>query len=46
MLHDPAASWIWTQAEVADDAIDRASPEVVTGFFFHLRGSADARTSD
>lgn len=46
MLHDPAASWIWTQAEVADDAVDRASPEVVTGFFFHLRGSADARTSD
>lgn len=38
MLHDPAASWIWTQAEVADGAVERATPEEVTGFFLKLKG--------
>jgi hypothetical protein len=37
MLHDPAASWIWTQAEVADGAVERATPEEVTGFFLKLK---------
>lgn len=46
MLHDPAASWIWTQAEVAGDAIDRATPEEVTAFFLRLRSSPESRTSD
>jgi hypothetical protein len=42
MLHDPAATWIWTQTEVADGAVDRATPEEVTGFFLRLRGAAAA----
>jgi hypothetical protein len=46
MLHDPAASWIWSRAELADNAIDRATPEEVTGFFLRLRDSAEARASD
>ncbi len=46
MLHDPAASWIWSRADLADNAIDRATPEEVTGFFLRLRDSAEARTSD
>ena len=46
MLHDPATSWIWSRADLADNAIDRATPEEVTGFFLRLRGSAEARTSD
>lgn len=37
MLHDPAATWIWTQKEVADGAIDRATPAEVTGFLLRLR---------
>ncbi|WP_223421562.1 BLUF domain-containing protein [Tateyamaria pelophila] len=27
MLHDPEKSWIWTSEEIADGALDRASPE-------------------
>jgi hypothetical protein len=42
MLHDPAATWIWTQTEVADGAVDRATPEEVTGFFLRLSGAAAA----
>lgn len=42
MLHDPAATWIWTQDEVAGDAIDRATPEEITGFFTRLRALQDA----
>lgn len=38
MLHDPAATWIWTQAQVTDGATERATPEEVTGFFLRLRG--------
>jgi hypothetical protein len=37
MLHDPAASWIWSQEEVADGAARRATPAEVTSFFFRLR---------
>jgi hypothetical protein len=37
MLHDPAATWIWTQREVADGAVKRTTPEEVTGFFLRLR---------
>lgn len=43
MLHDPATSWIWSQQEVADDAIDRATPEEVTGFFLRLRDQMRAQ---
>ena len=37
MLHDPAASWIWSQEEVADGAAKRATPEEITSFFLRLR---------
>ena len=43
MLDDPAASWIWTRQEVADDAIERATPEEVTGFFLRLRDEMNAQ---
>ena len=36
MLHDPAASWIWSQDEVASGAVERATPEEVIGFFTRL----------
>ena len=38
MLHDPAASWIWSQDEVAGGAVERATPEEITAFFMRLRG--------
>jgi hypothetical protein len=37
MLHDPAASWIWSQDAVADGAVERASPAEITAFFTELR---------
>ncbi len=36
MLHDPAATWIWSQKEVSDGAVERATPEEVTAFFMQL----------
>jgi len=33
MLHDPAATWIWSAEDVAKGAIGRASPQEVEGFF-------------
>ena len=42
MLHDPAVSWIWSRAEVRDDAIERATEAEVEGFFEKLRDKADA----
>jgi hypothetical protein len=48
MLHDPAATWIWTPAEVAADIRDRATAAEVRAFFVHLHlrwagaGPADA----
>lgn len=42
MLHDPAVSWIWSQAEVRDDAIERTTEAEVEGFFEKLRDKADA----
>jgi hypothetical protein len=40
MLHDPAASWIWPQRDVAEGAVDRATPEEIVGFFMRLRGGS------
>lgn len=40
MLHDPAATWIWPQAEVARGATERATADEVTGFFLRLRDAA------
>ena len=36
MLHDPAATWIWSRAEVTDDAVERATAAEVEGFFDKL----------
>jgi len=38
MLHDPAATWIWSQAEVDAGAVDRATQEEVAAFFTPLAG--------
>jgi hypothetical protein len=46
MLHDPAASWIWSQQEVAAGAAERATPQQVTEFFTRLQGSAMPDQSD
>lgn len=37
MLHDPAASWIWSREEVASGAAERASADEVESFFLQLR---------
>jgi P-type E1-E2 ATPase len=42
MLDDPAATWIWTQDQVACGAIDRATPEDITAFFTPLQQRAAA----
>ena len=42
MLHDPAATWIWSQREVADGAVERATPADVTTFFDRLCGGQSA----
>ena len=36
MLHDPAATWIWTQKQVAEGAVDHATPAEITSFFLRL----------
>jgi hypothetical protein len=36
MLHDPAATWIWTPEQVAADARETASPRDVKAFFLRL----------
>jgi hypothetical protein len=42
MLHDPATTWVWSQSEIADGAVDRATPEEITGFFMRLRAGSGA----
>jgi hypothetical protein len=37
MLHDPAATWIWTQDEVSGGAAERATEDAVISFFLRLR---------
>jgi hypothetical protein len=37
MLHDPAESEIWSEADVADGAAERATPEEVRAMFAALR---------
>jgi len=39
MLHDPAATWIWSQSEITGGALERTTPEEITGFFLRLRRS-------
>ena len=36
MLHDPAATWVWSQDEVSNDAIERTTEAEVEGFFQKL----------
>ncbi|MFA8386843.1 MAG: BLUF domain-containing protein [Pelagibaca sp.] len=38
MLHDPAASWIWSMQQIAGGAVDRSTPEEIMTFFKKLRG--------
>ncbi|PJI85942.1 FAD-dependent sensor of blue light [Yoonia maricola] len=33
MLHDPAKTWIWTEEEIADAALDRAEPAEIIKVF-------------
>lgn len=42
MRHDPAATWIWSQDQIAGGAVERATPQEVTGFFLRLKDAADA----
>ncbi len=42
MLHDPAQTWIWSQAEIAGGAVDRATSQEVTDFFLRLADNANA----
>lgn len=42
MLHDPAQTWIWTQDEIADGALDAATPQEITDFFLRLDGANQA----
>ena len=37
MLHDPAATWFWSQRDIDDGALDRATPEEITAFFMRLK---------
>ena len=39
MLHDPAVTWIWSQAEIDAGALERSTPEDLIGFFMPLRGA-------
>lgn len=36
MLHDPAKTVIWTDEEIADDILDRASSDEIKGVFVAL----------
>jgi hypothetical protein len=36
MLHDPARSWIWTQKEIAEGAVERATPQEIQEVFTRL----------
>jgi len=41
MRDDPARSWMWTQAEVADGAVARATEAEVVAVFARLAAEAD-----
>lgn len=44
MLHDPAHSWMWTQAEVDAGAVERASEDEILGVFDVVRNASAAET--
>ncbi|MBU2359979.1 MAG: BLUF domain-containing protein [Alphaproteobacteria bacterium] len=37
MLHDPAASWIWSMEDISEGAVERTTPEEVMTIFKQLR---------
>lgn len=41
MRDDPARSWMWTQKEVADGAVGRATPEEIIRVFTRLRAEIE-----
>ena len=41
MLHDPAATWIWSQEEVANGAAQHSTPDEVKGFFKRLQAQCN-----
>jgi hypothetical protein len=40
MLDDPARSWMWTQDEVANGAVSRASADEILGVFAKIAKEA------
>lgn len=46
MLHDPAKSWIWTEAELSDGALDRVTPEELRTMFETLAVKASEEPLD
>jgi len=46
MLHDPATSWFWSQEDIANGAMERATPEEITAFFLQLRGMSSTPNAD
>ncbi|MFN3663263.1 BLUF domain-containing protein [Yoonia sp.] len=42
MLHDPAATWIWSPDDIAKGAIDSTTADELEGFFLRLRDSTDS----
>ena len=45
MLHDPAATWIWSRADVDSGAVERATPQEVTAFFTRLAATPQPTAS-
>jgi hypothetical protein len=45
MLHDPARSWLWSQAEVADGVLDRVTEAEVIALFEALARKAQGEPS-
>jgi hypothetical protein len=41
MLHDPAISWIWSEAEIAQGALDRATPPEIDRIFDKLASQVE-----
>ncbi len=42
MLHDPARSWLWSRDEIAEGAMDAATPEDIVAIFRKLSNLARA----
>lgn len=42
MLHDPATSWLWPAQDIADGALERATPDEITAVFRTLEAKVKA----